>query len=80
MQRAILAVMRAAEACAFKELSLSKSLWAEAPEGYGSMAGDLGRHAGLAAKDPDYFFPDAGPLFCRRGRKGQATYFTTGPL
>jgi hypothetical protein len=49
-----LAVMRAAEACAFKELSLSRSLWAEAQKVMGAWPATLAVML-VAAKDPDYF-------------------------
>lgn len=53
-QRAIWGVMRAAEACAFKELSISKPLWAEAQRIMGLWEATLAVMV-VAAKDPDYF-------------------------
>lgn len=52
--RAIMAVMRAAEAYAFKELSVSKSLWREAQGTLGLWPATLAVMV-VAAKDPDYF-------------------------
>ena len=54
MQRAIMAVIRAAEAYAFKELSVSKSLWGEAQRTLGLWPATLAVMV-VAAKDPDYF-------------------------
>ena len=54
LERQIWAVMRAAEACAFKELSVSKSLWAEAQRVLGLWPATLAVML-VAAKDPNYF-------------------------
>jgi len=54
MQRSIMGVIRAAEAYAFKELSVSKSLWAEAQRSMGLWPATLAVMV-VAAKDPDYF-------------------------
>ena len=54
IQRQIWAVVRAAEACAFKELSVSKPLWAEAQRVMGLWPATLAVML-VAAKDPDYF-------------------------
>lgn len=54
MQRAIMGVIRAAETYAFKDLSVSKSLWAEAQRSMGLWPATLAVMV-VAAKDPDYF-------------------------
>lgn len=54
MQRAIWAVIRAAESCAFRDLSVSKSLWADAQKVMGLWPAALAVMV-VAAKDPDYF-------------------------
>ena len=54
LERQIWAVMRAAEACAFNELSVSKSLWAEAQRVLGLWPATLAVML-VAAKDPNYF-------------------------
>jgi hypothetical protein len=54
MQRAIWAIIHAAESCAFRELSVSKSLWAEAQKVMGLWPAALAVMV-VAAKDPDYF-------------------------
>jgi replication initiation protein RepC len=54
MQRAIWAVIQAAESCAFRELSVSKSLWADAQKVMGLWPAALAVMV-VAAKDPDYF-------------------------
>jgi replication initiation protein RepC len=54
MQRAILGVIRATETFAFKELSISKPLWAEAQRVLGLWPATLAVML-VAAKDPDYF-------------------------
>jgi replication initiation protein RepC len=54
MQRAIGAVIRAAEACAFKELGVSRPLWADAQQVMGLWPATLAVMV-VAAKDPDYF-------------------------
>ena len=54
MPRAIMAVIRAAETYAFKELSISKPLWTEAQRALGLWPATLTVML-VAAKDPDYF-------------------------
>ena len=54
MQRAIWAVTQAAESCAFRELSVSKSLWADAQKAMGLWPAALAVMV-VSAKDPDYF-------------------------
>jgi len=54
MERAVVAVLLAAEACAFKELGISKSLWQEAQREMGMWPAALAVML-VAAKDPDYF-------------------------
>ena len=54
MQRAIWAIIHAAESCAFRELSVSKSLWAEAQKVMGLWPAALAVMV-VSAKDPDYF-------------------------
>jgi replication initiation protein RepC len=54
MQRAIWAVIQAAESCAFRELSVSKSLWADAQKVMGLWPAALAVMV-VAAKDPEYF-------------------------
>ena len=54
MQRAIWAVIQAAESCAFRELSVSKSLWADAQKVKGLWPAALAVMV-VAAKDPEYF-------------------------
>lgn len=54
MQRAIWAVIQAAESCAFRELSVSKSLWADAQKTMGLWPAALAVMV-VAAKDPEYF-------------------------
>ena len=54
MQRAIWAVIQAAESCAFRELSVSKSLWADAQKVMGLWPAALAVMV-VSAKDPDYF-------------------------
>ena len=54
MQRAIWAVIQAAESCAFRELSVSKSLWADAQKAMGLWPAALAVMV-VSAKDPDYF-------------------------
>lgn len=54
MQRAIMGVIRAAEAYAFKELSVSRPLWGEAQRVLGLWPATLAVML-VAAKDPDYF-------------------------
>lgn len=54
MQRQIWAVARAAEACAFNNLSVSKPLWAEAQRVLGFWPATLAVML-VAAKDPNYF-------------------------
>lgn len=54
MQRQILAVVRAAEAVAFNELSISKPLWSEAQRVMGLWPATLAIMV-VAAKDPNYF-------------------------
>jgi replication initiation protein RepC len=54
MERSIVAVLVAAEACAFKELGVSKSLWQEAQKEMGMWPAALAVML-VAAKDPDYF-------------------------
>lgn len=54
MPRAIMAVIRAAETYAMKELSISKPLWAEAQRVMGLWPATLAVML-VAAKDPDYF-------------------------
>jgi len=54
MPRAIGAVMRAAEACAFQELGISRPLWADAQQVLGLWPATLAVML-VAAKDPDYF-------------------------
>jgi hypothetical protein len=62
MQRAIIGVIRAAEAYAFKELSVSKSLWTEAQRSMGLWPATLAVMV-VAAKDPDYFSRTAAHYF-----------------
>ena len=54
MERAVMAVLLAAEACAFKELGISKPLWQEAQSAMGMWPAALAVML-VAAKDPDYF-------------------------
>jgi hypothetical protein len=54
MQRAIMSVIGAAQTYAFKELSISKPLWAEAQRVLGLWPATLAVML-VAAKDPDYF-------------------------
>jgi hypothetical protein len=54
MQRAIWAVIKAAESCAFRDLSVSKSLWADAQKVMGLWPAALAVMV-VAAKDPEYF-------------------------
>jgi replication initiation protein RepC len=54
MPRAIMGVIRAAEIYAFKELSVSKSLWADAQKAMGLWPAALAVMV-VSAKDPDYF-------------------------
>ena len=54
MQRAIWAVIQAAESCALRELSVSKSLWADAQKVMGLWPATLAVMV-VAAKDPEYF-------------------------
>jgi replication initiation protein RepC len=54
MQRAIWAVIQAAESCAFRELSVSKSLWADAQKVMGLWPAALAVMV-VAAKDPEHF-------------------------
>jgi replication initiation protein RepC len=54
MQRAIGAVIRAAEACAFQDLGISRPLWADAQQVMGLWPATLAVML-VAAKDPDYF-------------------------
>ena len=53
-ERAVVAVLSAAEACAFKELGVSRSLWQEAQGEMGLWPAALAVML-VAAKDPDYF-------------------------
>lgn len=62
MNRAIMGVLRAAEACAFKELSISKPLWAEAQRVLGLWPATLAVMV-VAAKDPNYFSRTPGHYF-----------------
>jgi replication initiation protein RepC len=62
MQRAIMGVVRAAEAVAFKELSISKPLWAEAQRVLGLWPATLAVML-VAAKDPNYFSRTPGHYF-----------------
>lgn len=54
MQRAVWAVMQAAESCAFRELSVSKSLWADAQKVMGLWPATLAVMV-VASKNPEYF-------------------------
>jgi len=54
MERAVVAVLSAAEACAFKELGVSKSLWQEAQGEMGLWPAALAVML-VAAREPDYF-------------------------
>jgi hypothetical protein len=62
MPRRIWAVARAAEAVAFKELGISKPLWAEAEQVLGVWAATLAVMV-VASKDPDYFSRTPGHYF-----------------
>ena len=70
MHRAIWAVIRAAESCAFRELSVSKSLWADAKKVDGYMARRHGCHGGGSQRSGT-FFANTGPLIRGHGREGQ---------
>jgi hypothetical protein len=54
MQRAIWVVIQAAESCAFRELGVSKSLWADAQKVMGLWPAALAVMV-VAAKDPEHF-------------------------
>ena len=61
-QRAIMAVMRAAEACAYHSLGVSRPLWIEAQQVMGLWPATLALMV-VAAKDPDHFTRTAAHYF-----------------
>jgi len=61
-RRAIMAVMRAAEACAYQGLGVSQSLWREAQQVMGMWPATLAVML-VAAKDPDHFTRTAAHYF-----------------
>ena len=61
-QRAIMAVIRAAQACAFQALGVSPSLWREANQVMGVWEATLAVML-VAAKDPDHFTRTAAHYF-----------------
>ena len=61
-QRAIMAVMRAAEECAYQGLGVSRSLWKEAQQVMGVWPATLAVML-VAAKDPDHFTRTAAHYF-----------------